>query len=1085
MHYNGNEVYTKKILTRRFSNMKNAKKAFTLVELLVVIAIIAILFVVLISKVNFATDKAKESGVQTDFRSFQMAMHTVATEQQGFTSDLDELTIQLNRNLDRKLHVSVNGSEMMSAGKDPWGTNYKLTYSEPADTRGEVTVVSAGPDMKFNTEDDLTLSSKYAITENGSEIIFDTNTGMNIEGKPADNGNNSDGNDSGTEDQEVYDLVAGLYNSGTLTNYNGGLITKEEAASELIATWEELINNDSISVDDKKLTSAKVDGDLVISNEIGIIGENACSGINTLTAVYLPESIIEIQEYAFDGCEGLTEIIIPDSVTTIGNYAFDWCSGLKQVTIGSGVRNMGAGAFSWCYTLKKVIIKEGLTSISNYMFNGCSALNDIELPSTIVTIEDYAFQEAGMSTLIIPEGVTHIGDDVFLCCYNLQTLSIPDSIQYIGDFVESLEFYNLSLNEYDNAFYLGNENNPYVYLVKGNTNATSITIHSDVKVVNVSAFMNCYSLQYNEFRYGKYLGTEENPYLVLCQVKDEIADLFINEQTKYLHHGACHGSWSLMKIAIPKSVIVIHESSFPQMTNEIYYAGTEEQWNNIQVNGDYTMTYPDQFSETTFYYNCDNSDWQDSLITLSAGLYAAGTIDDYYNGRISILDAQLNMIKSWSELLDNNSITVNNNEINTVSTSLSGDLIIGEGITDLSYSSFNNCSNLTKIVLPETITGLSASAFEGCTNLTYNEYDNGCYIGTYSNPYMIFVKAKSLDIASIVIHEDTIFACNSGLMDCSNITSITWPAKLKSIPSYFFKNCTSLTSIELHEDITNIEQDAFNGCTALTSITIPEGIKNINWGLFDGCTSLKTVNLPSTITGIDYYAFSNCTSLENINIPDGITYIGEGAFSNCTSLSFAEYDNGYYLGNENNPYVIFMKPTSTTVTSITIHDDAVAIEPSAFYGCTAVTTLDLGDGIKSVEMYTLSSLTNLKNVTIGKGLTSVGYGMFAGCKNLESIILPENVKSVDNDAFIRCSGLTTVTMNGVESIYLGGFQDCTSLKTVIISNSIKLIDSGAFYGCTGITDVYFMGTEEEWNAIEIYGNENLLNANIHFNYRGE
>jgi prepilin-type N-terminal cleavage/methylation domain-containing protein len=62
------------------------KKAFTLIELLIVIAIIGILFIVLVSKVDFATDKAKASGVQTDFRSFQVAFEQVAKENAGFTT---------------------------------------------------------------------------------------------------------------------------------------------------------------------------------------------------------------------------------------------------------------------------------------------------------------------------------------------------------------------------------------------------------------------------------------------------------------------------------------------------------------------------------------------------------------------------------------------------------------------------------------------------------------------------------------------------------------------------------------------------------------------------------------------------------------------------------------------------------------------------------------------------------------------------------------------------------------------------------------------------------------------------------------
>ena len=64
--------------------LKSRKKAFTLIELLVVIAIIGILFIVLTSKVDFALDKAKATGVQSLFRSYQMAFEQVSKETGGF-----------------------------------------------------------------------------------------------------------------------------------------------------------------------------------------------------------------------------------------------------------------------------------------------------------------------------------------------------------------------------------------------------------------------------------------------------------------------------------------------------------------------------------------------------------------------------------------------------------------------------------------------------------------------------------------------------------------------------------------------------------------------------------------------------------------------------------------------------------------------------------------------------------------------------------------------------------------------------------------------------------------------------------------
>ena len=168
------------------------RKAFTLIELLIVIAIIGILFIVLVSKVDFATDKAKATGVQTDFRSFQVALETVAKENAGFNTfgwdtgdtngdrvrnsydvgdtnkdgvrDANEtwtgrkqytetwtgvytlvkpgttgydadviaaLESAINKNLDPKLHITIGTDgiiTMANGAQDPWDTEYHGMY---------------------------------------------------------------------------------------------------------------------------------------------------------------------------------------------------------------------------------------------------------------------------------------------------------------------------------------------------------------------------------------------------------------------------------------------------------------------------------------------------------------------------------------------------------------------------------------------------------------------------------------------------------------------------------------------------------------------------------------------------------------------------------------------------------------------------------------------------------------------------------------------------------------------------------------------------------------------------------------------
>ena len=115
-----------------YKNNQHLRKAFTLIELLIVIAIIGILFVVLVSKVDFATDKSKTTGVQTDFRSFQVAFDAVAREHQGFEylvneNDYSELVTAINKNLDNKLKISIDSMgkiSMLNGTTDPWKVEY-------------------------------------------------------------------------------------------------------------------------------------------------------------------------------------------------------------------------------------------------------------------------------------------------------------------------------------------------------------------------------------------------------------------------------------------------------------------------------------------------------------------------------------------------------------------------------------------------------------------------------------------------------------------------------------------------------------------------------------------------------------------------------------------------------------------------------------------------------------------------------------------------------------------------------------------------------------------------------------------------
>ena len=145
-------------------------KAFTLVEFLVVVLIVGILFVTIAAFTGNSTDKAKESGVLTDLRAWETAIHQVGIEHGEFTNDLNVLAEQINANVDKKLLVRVVGDKLVTNQADPWGTEYQIRYSKDPTNIGKLTIVSAGRDLKFDSDDDMGSVISYNITHDGTKM---------------------------------------------------------------------------------------------------------------------------------------------------------------------------------------------------------------------------------------------------------------------------------------------------------------------------------------------------------------------------------------------------------------------------------------------------------------------------------------------------------------------------------------------------------------------------------------------------------------------------------------------------------------------------------------------------------------------------------------------------------------------------------------------------------------------------------------------------------------------------------------------------------------------------------------------------
>ena len=208
-------------------------------------------------------------------------------------------------------------------------------------------------------------------------------------------------------------------------------------------------------------------------------------------------------------------------------------------------------------------------------------------------------------------------------------------------------FYGCSLeyNEYDNALYLGNSNNPYLVLVKAKeTSILSCKINNTTKIICNNAFVDCSgltsitipdsvtSIDETAFQYCNRLA---NIYITdlyaWCNISglrnlmeeglsdkklylnnELITDLVIPESITSISEDVFRGCSELTSITIPNSVTSIGWDAFYGCSDlkTVYYTGTSEQWDCILIywgNDELTSAAHYYYSESEPNLNTDGT----------------------------------------------------------------------------------------------------------------------------------------------------------------------------------------------------------------------------------------------------------------------------------------------------------------------------------------------------------------------------------------------------------------------------------------------------------------------------------------------
>ena len=364
-------------------------------------------------------------------------------------------------------------------------------------------------------------------------------------------------------------------------------------------------------------------GSITIPEGVTSIGKYAFEYCSSLTSVTIPDGVTTIETMTFNGCSSLTSATIPGSVTAIESMAFFSCSTLTDVTytgteeqwsaidisdgndclknasirftgtdttvVASGtcgdnltwtldsegtltisgtgsMKNYSYGSAPWSNSedlapwysssdaIKNVVMEEGITTIGSYAFENCSNLTSVTIPEGVTTIGLSAFSGCrSLMNVAIPEGVTTIGYGAFYGCDSLTSVAIPEGVTTI---------------EAD-AFMLCNS-------------LTNITIPESVTHIARNSFSNCRNLTSVDMPKGVTVIEELAFYgcssLTSVTIPDGVTE--IGQQT----FGDCS---SLTSVTIPEGFTEIWAYAFDGCSSltDVYYTGTEEQWNEVTIWG--------------------------------------------------------------------------------------------------------------------------------------------------------------------------------------------------------------------------------------------------------------------------------------------------------------------------------------------------------------------------------------------------------------------------------------------------------------------------------------------------------------------
>ena len=475
------------------------------------------------------------------------------------------------------------------------------------------------------------------------------------------------------------------------------------------------------------------------------------------------------------------------------------------------------------------------SAMNLYLVDNNGNLDLSEYEGKIKTIEAGAFSkveiESGitpLSSIVLPKGITTIGDDAFSYNTSLTSIKIPNTVTTIGK----------------RAFY-------------GCTNLTSIEIPDSVTYIGDYCFWNCNRLQ--KIKLSKKIQTINQGLLEGCSSLTEIE---IPEGVESIGYAAFRSCDKLTTITLPASLTYITGSALTRLSRltEVKVADGNNSFkfeNGMLLSKDGKTMYMALLTLTEI--NVPNgvvSIIGDGLSGSSATkIILPDTVSSnfggaVFNGMNKLTTIELSGTSKNLKLVDGNLYSYDGKRFIKYMGS-SKNFTVPEGVETL----LNGCitKSMTTLNLPSTlkvIEGWSLTGMSGVKLLNIPASVTTMYTYSFHDNTKLRVAEGNATYKSI---DDVLILNKAGtkvIMASRNATTYNIPNTVTEIGQNAFYYCNKMTSINIPDSVTTIGAKAFYSCSSLKEITIPQSVTSIGANAFEYCENLTAINIKGTANRI-------------------------------------------------------------------------------------------------------------------------------------------------------------------------------------------------------------------------------------------